>query len=287
MIPYREDYFPSHFVELNGALLHYKRAGKGPPVLLLHGYPETWYTWRHTIAALMPYFTVFAPDLRGWGQSVGPGPYGLRTLVEDTVAMLRFWEKKFPTMHVVGHDWGAAVTFALRKVAPERLGKLVTIGMPVKRFDMTKTLHFYAFNTPLLPELVMHYQSDWVVERILRWWAHNHEAFPPDVVQAYQAAARQPGANAATRGYYRNTFRTALLRRAESYGIGMQQPPNTQFDWLCLWGGDDPVSPLKNVAYFKEDQPGVPVEIIPQAGHFPQEEQPGVFNRLLLDFLQR
>lgn len=285
MIPYPDDIYPSHFVELNGALLHYKRVGSGPPVVLLHGYPETWYTWRHAMPALAPYFTVYAPDFRGWGGSEAKGPYGLRTMVEDTVALLDHWQ--LPQAHIVGHDWGGAVTFALRKAAPTRIAKMVTINMPVKRFDMTRPLHFYAFNTPLLMEIVMGLASDWVVKTILRWWAHNLAAFPDEVLRAYQAAARRPGANAATRGYYRNTFRTALFRRAESYGLGERAPQDTRFDWQCLWGADDPVSPLKNVAYFKEDAPGVPVALIPGAGHFPQEEQPEIFNRLLLDFLQR
>ena len=284
MITYPDDIYASHFAEVNGALLHYKRAGSGPPVVLLHGYPETWYTWRHTVAALAPYFTVYAPDFRGWGQSEAKGPYALRTMVEDTIALLDHW--KLPQANIVGHDWGGAVTFALRKAAPQRLAKIVTINMPVRKFDVTKPLHFYVFNMPFVAEILMGLASDWVVKTILRWWAHNQAAFSPRIVRIYQEAARKPGANAASRAYYRNTFRSALLRRYQ-YGIGEKQPPATHFDWLCLWGADDPVSPMKNVEYFKQDAPGVPVELIPGAGHFPQEEQPEAFNRALLSFLRQ
>lgn len=283
MLRYPGDTFASHFADVNGVRLHYKKAGAGPACLLLHGYPETWYTWRHLIPVLAKQFTVYAPDFRGWGDSDKQGPYSLRVMVEDTLALMDHWgHAKY---HVVGHDWGGAVTFALSKVAPERLAKMASVNMPVKRFDPTKPLHFYVFNTPLLPEMLMGMASDRVVAFILRWWSHNHAAFTPEVLRAYQDNARQPGANAASRGYYRATFRSVLARRkSESYGLGETQKMPPPIPWLCLWGTRDRVSPLANAEYFKQDVPGVPVHYIEDAGHFPQEEQPEVFNREVVSF---
>lgn len=283
-IPYPPDAFHSEFHTVNGARLHIKIAGEGPPLLLLHGYPETWYTWRFVMEALAGQFTLYAPDFRGWGESEATGPYTMRSMAEDTLALMNLFGHT--TYNVVGHDWGAAVAYALSKNEGARIAKLMTVNMPVKRADLTRPLHFYFYNMPLLPDLLMHVGSDSVVRGILRWWGYNQEAFPANVIEIYQAAARQPGANAASLGYYRNMVRSVLFRTPDAYGLG-SKPHKPAMPWQVLWGANDRVSPLKNVAYFKEDMPGVPVTLIDNAGHFPQEEQPVEFVRLVREFMGR
>lgn len=271
----------SIFVEANSVKLHVKKCGRGMPCLLLHGYPETWYCWRHTMKALEPHFTVYAPDFRGWGESEKKPPYSLKTMVEDTLSLMDALSMK--ETYLVGHDWGAAGAYLIARDFPQYVTKFVTVNMPVKRFDWTKTLHFYVFNTFLIPEIVMGLASDGVVKFIIRWWAYNHAAFPEEVLRVYQDAARQPGANKTTLGYYRNSLRAMLFGKMKMGPFFKPKIP--EVPWLVLWGAKDPVSPMKNVNYFKEDVPGVPVILIDDAGHFPQEEQPEAFNRHLLEFL--
>lgn len=231
--------------------------------------------------ALEPHFTVYAPDFRGWGESEKNPPYSLKTMVEDTLSLMDALNMK--ETFLVGHDWGAAVAYLIARDFPKYVKKFVTVNMPVKRFDWTKTLHFYVFNTFLIPEIVMGLASDRVVQFIIRWWAHNHDAFPDEVLRVYQDAARKEGANKAALGYYRNSLRAMMIGKTKMGPFFKPKIPEAP--WLVLWGTKDPVSPMKNVNYFKEDVPGVPVILIEDAGHFPQEEQPEVFNKHLLEFL--
>src|SRR5947209_13655038 len=94
-------------IETNGVRLHCAKAGKGPLVVLLHGFPDSWYSWREQIAPLAKHFTVLAPDLRGYNESDKPEgveAYDIRHLVRDIVGLLDALGKK--RAHLVGHDWG-------------------------------------------------------------------------------------------------------------------------------------------------------------------------------------
>ena len=276
--------FETLFVTANGVKLHAKKCGSGAPCFLLHGYPQTWHTWRFAMKALAPHFTVYAPDFRGWGKSEKKPPYHLRTMVDDTLCLMDALEIK--KAHFVGHDWGAAAAYLIARDVPERVEKLVTVNMPVKRFDWTKTLHFYVFNMMGVPEILMKINSDAVVKFIMRWWAHNHDAFPDEVLRVYQDAAGKPGANKATLGYYRSSLRSMMFGKNKLKMGPLFKAVVPAVPWQALWGDKDSVSPLKNVEYFKEDAPGVPVTLIENAGHFPQEEQPETFNKHLLEFLR-
>src|SRR3954469_497709 len=98
-----------HFAQLGSLRMHYVARGEGPTVLLLHGFPETWWCWRHQIAQLADAgFRVVAPDLRGYGETDKQGPYDLDTLAND-VCMLIESLGAGPTAHIVGHDWGGIV----------------------------------------------------------------------------------------------------------------------------------------------------------------------------------
>ncbi|MEF8887313.1 MAG: alpha/beta fold hydrolase, partial [Haloarculaceae archaeon] len=96
---------------VNGVELHYVRAGEGPPLLLLHGWPQTWYEWREVIPPLAEEYTVIAPDLRGMGDSGKPREgYDKRTVADDTRELVH--ELGFEEVAVVGHDWGMPTAYA-------------------------------------------------------------------------------------------------------------------------------------------------------------------------------
>ena len=100
-----DDALEHHSTHLNGIKQHYVRAGSGPAVMLLHGWPQTWYEWRHVIRLLGKEFTVVAPDLRGFGYSSKPASgYDATTIAADLAALSAHLGLKDIT--VVGHDWG-------------------------------------------------------------------------------------------------------------------------------------------------------------------------------------
>src|SRR5918993_1064288 len=116
----------------NGVELHVARAGAGPPVILLHGFPEYWRSWKHQIPALVSAgFSVLAPDLRGYNESDRPAErsaYHLRHLVADVAALVR--ASGSARAHVVGHDWGGILAWAFAGANPELLDKLAILNAP-------------------------------------------------------------------------------------------------------------------------------------------------------------
>src|SRR5258708_17166734 len=117
------------FVETNGVQLHYVAAGSGPLVLLLHGFPEFWYSWRYQLPALATRFRVVAPDLRGYNLSDKPrSGYDVTTLTDDISGLVTALGAR--RAHVVGHDWGGALACALALRNPDRLGRLAILSAP-------------------------------------------------------------------------------------------------------------------------------------------------------------
>src|SRR3712207_2391582 len=114
---------------LNGVRLHYVEAGTGPLVLLLHGFPEFWYSWRHQIPALAGRFRVVAPDLRGYNETAKPASgYDVDTLVEDTAALVRALGEE--RCLLVGHDWGGAIAWETAARHPHLVERLAILNAP-------------------------------------------------------------------------------------------------------------------------------------------------------------
>jgi haloacetate dehalogenase len=148
-----------HTVFVNGIKIHYVEAGRGPPIILLHGFPETWYAWRHPIAFLRERYRVIAPDLRGYGSSDKPSSgYDKRTMAQDVLAlMVQLGISRAP---IIGHDRGARVATRLAKDQPQAVERLVAMdNIPAlsifERMDakVAREYWFFLFNNVAdLPE---------------------------------------------------------------------------------------------------------------------------------------
>ena len=123
-------------VEVNGIKMHVAEKGEGPVVLLLHGFPELWYSWRHQILALSSLgYRAVAPDLRGYGDTEAPGSvtsYTCFHLVGDVVALID--SLGVDTVFLVGHDWGAIVGWYVCLFRPERVKAYVCLSVPFRPF---------------------------------------------------------------------------------------------------------------------------------------------------------
>src|SRR5579862_8847304 len=119
-------------VEANGIHIHIAEQGAGPPVVLCHGFPESWYTWRHQLAALAAAgFHAIAPDMRGYGQTDRPHEierYTLLHLIGDMVGLVD--ALGFPRAVIVGHDWGAPVAWGCAQLRPDRFPAVVGLSVP-------------------------------------------------------------------------------------------------------------------------------------------------------------
>src|SRR5579864_2853685 len=122
------------FIEINGIRMHVVEAGTGPLVLLLHGFPESWYSWRHQLAALADAgFHAVAPDQRGYGQTERPEPieaYSMFHLVGDVIGLLDALGEEQAV--VVGHDWGAPVAWHTALFRPDRVRGVVGLSVPYR-----------------------------------------------------------------------------------------------------------------------------------------------------------
>src|SRR5713226_6839622 len=123
------DFF-HHTIALEDVRLHYVTAGRGDPVVLLHGWPQTWYEWRRIIPALAERYTVIAPDMRGLGDSSKPATgYDKRTVAADIYQLVR--KLGFEKIFIVGHDWGGPVAYAYACAHPGDVRKLVILDVAI------------------------------------------------------------------------------------------------------------------------------------------------------------
>src|SRR5262245_58570023 len=154
------------FAVVNSVRLHYAEAGEGPLVVLLHGFPEFWYSWRHQIKGLAAAgFRVIAPDLRGYNESDKPpgiASYRLELLTQDIVELIQHAGEK--RAHVVGHDWGGGIAWWLAMQNPQVVERLVILNAPhpVAFFrelrrpaQLLKSWYMFFFQLPWLPEVML------------------------------------------------------------------------------------------------------------------------------------
>ncbi|HEX8858664.1 MAG TPA: alpha/beta fold hydrolase [Actinomycetes bacterium] len=193
----------------NGLSFNLAEAGDGPPVLLLHGFPDSWRLWRHQLAALAKAgHRVIAPDLRGFGKTDRPAgveEYKLRTLIADVVALLDVLH--VDRAAVVGHDWGAALAWAVTRFVPDRVTRLVvvSVGHPIAAAaaglaQRQRSWYMLWFQFPGVAERVLP-EDDWA---FFRHWAWN-DARPGEDPDADRQVAdlSRPGALTAGLNWYR------------------------------------------------------------------------------------
>ena len=118
-------------IETNRVQLHYVTQGQGPLMVMLHGFPEFWYSWRHQIPEFARDYTVVAPDLRGYNDSDKPqavSAYAMTELVRDVAGLIR--GLGYESCVLVGHDWGGAIAWHVAYAHPERVNRLIVMNIP-------------------------------------------------------------------------------------------------------------------------------------------------------------
>lgn len=201
------------YAQIGAVRLHYATAGDGDKlVILLHGFPESWYSWRHQIAALSNEYTVVAPDMRGYNLSDKPenvSDYRIDKLVDDVTGLIDHFKREKAA--VIGHDWGAAVAWAIGQKHPEYLWKLGALQVPpvsVWRQNLTlrqllASWYMFFFQLPLLPEFFLKQNDYAALENALRNTTMEKDVFTDADIAAYKNGWREPFALTAMINYYR------------------------------------------------------------------------------------
>ena len=195
--------------DLGDVRLHYVTAGEGPAVVLLHGWPQTWYMWREIIPGLAARYRVIAPDLRGLGDSSRPaGGYDKKTLADDVWRLVLdvLGEQR---LFVVGHDWGGPTAFALAAQHRDAVRRMAIFDVPVPG-DGTPVMFNNRWHHGLhreidLPEELTAGREDIYLGFFYRTWGARPDAISEEAQREYVRAYRQPGAMRAGFNLYRAT----------------------------------------------------------------------------------
>lgn len=195
-----------HNADLGAVCLHYVTAGTGEPVVLLHGWPQTWFMWRDVIPLLAPHFSLVVPDLRGLGDSSRPAAgYDKQTVARDIAELMT--RLGHPRFRVVAHDWGGPVAFALGALFPERVQAMAIFDAPVLGdggpIEHHGRWHFGFHALPGLAEALTQDREDLYLRFFYRFGGARPDAISEAAQAEYVRAYSQPGAMTAGFNYYR------------------------------------------------------------------------------------
>ncbi|TAA66567.1 alpha/beta fold hydrolase [Planococcus salinarum] len=278
-------------IETNDVLLHTAVAGPedGPLVILLHGFPEFWYGWKHQIGALAEQgYRVMAPDQRGYNLSSKPQGaenYTLDDLRDDIAGLIEQSGKEKAV--VIGHDWGGAVAWHLAATKPQLVEKLIAINIPhpqavprvMKRnpLQWVKSSYMIYFQIPKLPEGMMA-AEDFNVMKQAMGGTSRKSAFSGEDFERYGNAWGQPCALTGMLNWYR-----ALPKGS------FRQTTNTKVEVpvRILWGVGDQFLSRQLAKESLNFCTAGELVFIGQATHWVHHEQPLIVNRLILEFLDK
>jgi pimeloyl-ACP methyl ester carboxylesterase len=273
-----------HTAQVNGTRLHYVTAGEGPAVMLLHGWPQTWYEWRHVIDLLADEYQVVAPDLRGFGYSGKPASgYDADTMAADLAALADHLDLRDVT--VLGHDWGAVFGYVYAAKTPSQVRALGIVEMALPGVGIMEQAmapqpqgnflwHMGFQSVPDLPELLIAGKE----KPFLRWF-FEHFAYDPSAITAadlevYVDAITQVGALRAGLAVYQDFFTTADQVAALAK-TPLEIPVRAYGGEACLGGA--------TLASVQAVAPAAEGGVIERCGHWAAEERPDVVASIVRD----
>jgi epoxide hydrolase 4 len=273
------------YATVNGVKLHYVEAGSGPLVMLLHGFPQCWYQWRHIIPSLAARYRVVAPDMRGYNRSEKPSgidAYTLDVLGRDVAELIAALGED--RAHVVGHDWGGLVAWEVAASHLDRVNRLAVINAPhpqaysreIRRnpTQLLRSLYVVLFQLPVLAEAALRL----TIRLGLKSTASVPGAFPDRALDVYENALAQAGAATGMLNYYR-----AVARR-NPFAINWTLP-TIKVPTLLMWGTKDQFLGTGLTRDLEGWVPDITVRLNHRSAHWVPEEQPGWVVDQLLEFL--
>lgn len=284
--------------DVGGLDLHWVEEGSGEPVVMLHGFPEFWYSWRYQIPFLAEAgYRAVAPDMRGYNASGRPravAEYGVDAVADDILGLLDVLGGE--PVSLVGHDWGAVVAFRVAARAPEKVRRLVVVNGPhpmaMRRElrdprQLLRSWYVFLFQIPGLAEWIFRMHDYELVERVLRRDIRRESVLRETDFMRYAEAVSRPGALRAMLNYYRAAFRAELSRLVP--GSRRRLPSSrswrVEVPTLLVWGERDRYLGPGLTEDLDRWIPDLLVERIARAGHFAHVEAHERVNRLLAWFL--
>lgn len=275
-----------NYINANGIKLHYVTQGEGKLMLMLHGFPEFWYSWRYQIPEFANNYKVVALDLRGYNESDKPkakSAYVMQEFIKDVAGVIK--GLGYDDCILVSHDWGGAIAWNFAYAHPEMVERLIVLNLPhpVKFAQGLRTLqqlrrsyYIFLFQLPILPELVLQTGGCSTIAEAIQKTALNKNAFSPADLEAYKDAAAKPGAVTAMLNYYRNIFQSGIFNQ----NLTVLEVPT-----LMIWGEQD-IALGKELTYGTQEYVrDLQIKYIPNSGHWVQQEQPELVTQYMREFL--
>ena len=281
-------------VDVAGVMINCAIAGSGPPVLLLHGYPENHVMWRHVAPALAEDHTVVLADLRGYGDSGKPVPdaagevYSKRSMAGDQLGLMR--QLGFGSFQLVGHDRGARVSHRLALDHPEAVTKLAVLDIAPTRHvlhNVTRTMataYYHWFFLPVrngIPEHLIGADPGFWIRSIVGPLLGQGASIDAAAMEDYIRCFSDPGTIAGSCADYRSAASINLVHDDETFAAGQK----LECPVLVLWGAQGFVGrEYEPLSVWREYAGDVRGEALP-TGHFLPEEAPDLVTAALRDFL--
>lgn len=271
---WQRKYAAGKFINLDGHTTHYIEKGSGPPVILLHGYFYDSLQWRNNIEALAREFKVYAPDLWGFGYSTRePLDYGYPLYARQ---LLKFMDALgIARASLVGQSMGGGTVILFSTTCPERVDKLVLVASGGLPNPPGLTMRMVCL--PGIGEFLFSLKGS--RKGILKSsFIYDKSRLTDEYIAAVTRFQKVKGTTEVLLGIMRRQFWDTLSGEIENLGkLGLTT--------LLIWGRQDQSIPVKLAHDMHRMLPGSRLEVIDQAGHCPNDEQPDVFNRLVVDFL--
>ena len=267
-------------VDAGGLAVHVALAGPedAPPLVLLHGWPQHWWCWRHVVPLLADAYRLVLPDLRGHGWTEAPsGGYDKEQLATDLLATLD--AMGLGRVGLLGHDWGGWTGFLACLREPDRFSGFLPIGIthPFQRPDLRRFLNLWrgayqvAMSTPVLPAAALR-ATPKVVAQLIRAGSLNAEAFTDDDLRLFGEVMQEPERARASVLLYR----TFLATEALPVMYGRYRDVRLTVPTRLLGGAGDPVITPAFLTGYDDRADDMTVEVLEGVGHFVPEEAPDV-----------
>jgi pimeloyl-ACP methyl ester carboxylesterase len=283
------DSWQEDYIITNGVKLHYVTQGDGKLMLMLHGFPEFWYSWRHQIPEFARDYKVVALDLRGYNDSDKPkdvSAYQITELVNDIKGVIQGLGDE--TCVLVGHDWGGMIAWYVAYTYPELVDQLIVMNIPhpakfAEAFrrnpqQLLRSWYIFFFQLPLLPEWLFQWDDYRLIASSFIDMAIDKDAFSDADLNAYKDAAAKRDALTAMLNYYRNVFPGLWNQR--QWGI-------LPIPTLMIWGENDTALGKELTYNTKDYVADLQIRYIPNCSHWVQQEQPQLVNQYMREFLAK
>jgi pimeloyl-ACP methyl ester carboxylesterase len=271
------------YADVNGFRMHYAEAGSGEPVMLVHGWPQHWWAWRHVIPPLAERYRVIVPDLRGYGWSEVPDSgYDKPQFAADLVSLMD--ALGIEKVKYAGYDWGGAAAYILATDHPDRVERVAGIavpppfrsGPPPPQLMAVFLTYQSLVSSPILGAFAMRRGFGGVMLKAGR----SHGSFTDAELAVYDDRWKEGDRAKATVG----TYRTFLLKEFPAQIRGASAGKRLDVPTLVVMGGRDLLKKALQPEVYEKKGDDVRTAIIDDCGHWVPEEQPEELTRILLDF---